>query len=383
MKKALLASLLALSLMMPTGMVPAALAEAPRPYRPEEIDLSGVQEVNGRLVGEVHLPKISKLPLRIDCPVPMAFTMEQSQRLTVEYRKITKNEFQKTLAGLSIAADPKKGSFSDFLDHPERYVWYQQGDIGHVASFSIPCKSSAAYFISGDPGAPELSAAKEAAAQIVASLGGASHMPLLTAEKYGEHLAWPFTTTDSTASEKTKALALKAFRENREKYGLMGEDIYVVYGLYDLLGLPVMGQARYLSGGDWYGFTQDFSGVFRADGSLLAFQVNCLPVVKEAEPLALPSRSWQELLALWISQCYSPYSQDEDLTYADPIFGEVTTYATYATLTELNPCWITLERFRMEPGWNAVIEVRVVKDDSLVYPWTYSTDAMTLTKGEY
>ena len=42
---------------------------------PEEVDVSGVQEINGRLVGEIALPESAgHIRLMVDCPVPEPFT---------------------------------------------------------------------------------------------------------------------------------------------------------------------------------------------------------------------------------------------------------------------------------------------------------------------
>ena len=361
-----------------------ALCEGTARYASEEIDLSGVREIDGRLVGEVPLPAFSKLPLKIDCAIPAAFTEEQSALLTVEYPKITKQQLQKTLKALGIVADEKKGTFGQFLHNPERIVWYEQGDFRHIASSSMVCHRSAEYFLSEDLHTTALTAAKETTARIINALGGVAYKPLLQAEYYGEHLVWPFSTTGSTTDEKLKALACRTFHENKEKYGPNGDDVYTVYGLYEVLGLPVINQATYRSGGDQFAYAQDFSGIFKESGELLGFEINCLPVIKSKDSLPLPERSWEELLRLWISHCYTDgYSLAEDETFQDDVFGEVTYYASYCTLTELQPCWITTEKYQLEPGFNAVIEVRIRKDDSLASVWTHYTDALTLTKNEY
>ena len=361
----------------------AALAEDARLYTPEEIDLSNVKAVDGRLVGEVHLPKISKLPLKIDCPIPAEFTAEQSQRITVDYRKITKQQLQKALKDLGIPADDKAGTFGQFLHNPDRIVWYEQGDFRYVASFALGNALWARKVLSDEQHTPALSAAKETVGRIIDAFDSAAYAPLLSAEHYAEHLVWPYGTSSSTSDEKLKALAIRSFTENRENYGPVGDDVYVVYGLYNVLGLPVLPNATYMSGSDKYGYTQDFSAVLRADGSLLAIEINCLPIPKSSEPITLPERSWEELLRLWIAGCFSGYTDGESYVYQDDIFGEVTTYATYCVLTELTPCFITTEKARLAPGYQAAIELRVQRDDSLASYWTHSTDALTLTKNEY
>ena len=57
---------------------------------PEEVDVSGVQEINGRLVGEIALPESAgHIRLMVDCPVPEPFTAQQQAVLTVRYQRVT------------------------------------------------------------------------------------------------------------------------------------------------------------------------------------------------------------------------------------------------------------------------------------------------------
>ena len=55
---------------------------------PEEVDVSGVQEINGRLVGEIALPESAgHIRLMVDCPVSRAFLRHSSRPvLTVRYQ---------------------------------------------------------------------------------------------------------------------------------------------------------------------------------------------------------------------------------------------------------------------------------------------------------
>ena len=88
-------------------------------------------------------------------------------------------------------------------------------------------------------------------------------------------------------------------------------------------------------------------------------------MVKRAEPLVVPERSWQEFIRLWVANAYWPASCSEDITYEDDLFGEVTNYATYEVLTTIEPCWVGREKLCLEPGWYTLTEQRVAKDDSL------------------
>ena len=76
------------SLMILCLLCPAfSLAEAgePRFCLPEEVDLSQVQEIDGRLKGEILLPSregdSGSYRLLVDCPVPQGFSAKQQVRL--------------------------------------------------------------------------------------------------------------------------------------------------------------------------------------------------------------------------------------------------------------------------------------------------------------
>ena len=40
-------------------------------------------------------------------------------------------------------------------------------------------------------------------------------------------------------------------------------------------------------------------------------------------------------------------------------------YPSYEVLTDLRPCWVGREAYRLEPGWCYRTETRVISDDSL------------------
>ena len=75
---------------------------------PEEVDVSGVQEINGRLVGEIALPESAgHIRLMVDCPVPEPFTAQQQAVLTVRYQEVTKGDLSAAIeaAGQSVRAE--------------------------------------------------------------------------------------------------------------------------------------------------------------------------------------------------------------------------------------------------------------------------------------
>lgn len=61
-------------------------------YYAKDVDLSYITEADGHLKGTVQTfrPKVDPRVLYIDCPVPAAFTPEQLNTITVEYKKLDK-----------------------------------------------------------------------------------------------------------------------------------------------------------------------------------------------------------------------------------------------------------------------------------------------------
>lgn len=118
-----------------------------------------------------------------------------------------------------------------------------------------------------------------------------------------EKLAGTFSLTSNSCAPKLYSLIEK-------EHALNGgaDDKTLVRGCYELLGLPVMDQYYWEDGSDRYGAKSDFACVVRDDGTLAALTVEGMPVVEEAEPMALPQRTWQETLQLWAANAFWPMS---------------------------------------------------------------------------
>ena len=102
---------------------------------PQEVDLSGVREEGGRLVGEVRLPEgLARGRILVDCPVPGDFPQEQRQKLQVQYQPIEEKELTKALQALEQEARGGRfesrcwagQTFAQFTlekDLPRYYFW--------------------------------------------------------------------------------------------------------------------------------------------------------------------------------------------------------------------------------------------------------------------
>ena len=134
------------SLMILCLLCPAfSLAEAgePRFCLPEEVDLSQVQEIDGRLKGEILLPSregdSGSYRLLVDCPGPQGFSAKQQVRLQVEYQKIEKQQMSEALSSLgqNVSADQMRSSSSGWAS---RFLYYSStgADINGSDSYSHP-----------------------------------------------------------------------------------------------------------------------------------------------------------------------------------------------------------------------------------------------------
>lgn len=81
--------------------------------------------------------------------------------------------------------------------------------------------------------------------------------------------------------------------------------------------------------------------------------------------MALPQRTWQETLQLWAANAFWPMSTLDEAVEKNTLYGDIVHYPSYEVLTDLHPCWVGREAYRLEPGWCYRTETRVVSDDSL------------------
>lgn len=353
---------LALCLLM--GLL-AALAEDERFCSPEEVDLSQVREENGRLVGEILLPQTGaagahKARLLIDCPVPEPFPEAQRQKLTVEYKKVTKDMLKEAIE--AVGQSTKGGTMREYVSD----------QLNRAAGFELEPELSSLWpryttnDLSGHPKQAEMLAARELIRALLRELGAEASEAFLPARRNLAEESRSYSLTGSSYAEALFEMNKKHFEAQEKKFGRNGEDdLTLVRAFYELNGLPVMFQFYWKQGGDMYGSVSSAALAMRDDGTLVQFSVEGIPIVKGSEPCAAPERSWEEMLRLWVANAHWPASCSEDVTYEDELFGGGTNYATYEVLTAMEPCWVGREKFRLEPGWYTLIERHVAKDDSL------------------
>ena len=318
---------------------------------PEEVDVSGVQEINGRLVGEIALPESAgHIRLMVDCPVPEPFTAQQQAVLTVRYQEVTKGDLSAAIeaAGQSVKGGKLEQYYND--DPLNRHVSFSRD--GEDCNFSV--YERFARDLAGHPYQREMEASVALAREVMERLGAEISEDFLYARRntVPEKLAGTFSLTSNSCAPELYSLIEK-------EHALNGgaDDKTLVHGCYELLGLPVMDQCYWEEGGDRY--------VVRDDGTLAALAVEGMPVVEEAESMVLPRRTWQETLQLWAANAFWPMSALDEAVEKNTLYGDIVHYPSYQVLTDLRPCWVGREAYRLEPGWCYRTETRVVSDDSL------------------
>lgn len=333
---------------------------------PEDVDLSQVREENGRLVGEILLPAnpISgdhKARLLIDCPVPVSFPRAQQQKLSVEYKKVTKDMLKEAIE--AIGQSTEGGELYQFVSDPlTRHVSFEKEHNLSDGFYSRETTND----VSNHPKRDELLAARNMLSALLEALGAQASEDFLPVRRNTVDENLCYSLTHSSYAMELYEHNQKSFLRNETKEGRDGTDtISFAQAWYALDGLPVMYQYYWKQGSDRYGACSSASIAVEDGGALIQARVEGIPVVKRAEPLVVPERSWQEFIRLWVANAYWPASCREDITYEDDLFGEVTNYATYEVLTTIEPCWVGREKFCLEPGWYTRTEHRVAKDDSL------------------
>lgn len=224
-------------------------------WKPEDVDVSGVQEVNGRLMGVVKLPAVDwrELPtaeLRVDCPLPTDFIEEQQVTLHVSYQKITTKQLltaMEDVLGEKPAKDCGSGyAYNDRQTHVVCYI----ADNG-LDSYGW-WKESAQARLQNDPAYDvQYEQARDGVRQIIEHFGGNVNEGVFHATRRdAEHMILGSDTYASNAVD-VKANERASFDEHEKTAGRTTCEYTMVKGLYELRGLPVMDQYYWRNGSDW------------------------------------------------------------------------------------------------------------------------------------
>ncbi len=341
----------------------------------KDIDVSGVQEVNGRLVGTVKLPATTlygrpTAELRVDCPLPEGFTAEQSVTLHVERRFVTARELASTMGTLGYSF--ANGKFTQYNGGVETVVSYtSEPNIDHGYYHAQLCDVS----LSDDPAfAAEYTQAKAVVRNLMTSLVAVPAERVFHANRLDAVHSDHYSLTESSTAAEESARRRVHFEESEGRNGRAESSFTMVRGLYELYDLPVMDQFFYLKGGDWIGASSEFRAAVRDDGTLGFVEISGLPVVTGVAALDLPAFDWRTLLKQAVANLCATNASPVDEVSED---GRVV-YAGYSVITAIKPCWVGMTEDTLVPGWYCVTEQRVAKDDSVAAVWALYADARTL-----
>lgn len=337
-------------------------SEIPRICTPEEVDVSRVRLENGRLVGEVVLPESAgKIRLLVDCPLPEAFPQEKRQRLTVSFRKVTKEQLKEAIA--AIGQSGKDGELRQFISDP----------LNRMAAFELEKELSYASVIPvethGHAKQVEMEKAKQILRELAVALNVSISEAFLSAQRNTFEALNRINPGESSASSELIERNERNFLAQEKKYGGRdGEDtMTLLRAMYELDGLPVMNQRYWRQGSDAFGASSEMLAAVHDDGRLVLAEVWGVPVVEKSEPVETIALDWQSFLREWVSAAYRPSCRLEEYVENSVLFGEVIHYGGYEVITCIAPCWVGREAFTLEPGWYGVTQQRLLKDDSLVY----------------
>ncbi len=378
-------TILACILLLCVSMLSSALAQ-PEPYceprcNPAEVDLSEVREENGRLTGVMRLPESAGVQgeVRVDCPVPEAFPAEAAQMLHVSYKSMGVSSLKNAME--AIGQNAETGELNEWSGENQFAVSYSVWEPNRAPWSGARNRLLEASRFDDPAHADTYNQAKDMARSMLAQLGATVYEPLLHAARYdAEHVVDADGFACYSNGEALYRNALDNFERNAKKYAHAERGLTMVYGLYELNGLPVMANYQWKDGAYYMGAGSEIRAIVSDDGELCMFELSGLPTVEVAEPLTLPDYTWQEMLANVASGWWLGNPHAEDDANVSDFGGEpYTVYATYSVITELRPCWIGFEHGRLAPGYYANVEERTVNGDKTVSVWSSYGDAETMT----
>lgn len=359
-----------------------ALAEKASPFyhnslwNAEDVDLSGVREIDGRLVGVVKLPATTNngwptAQLLVDCPLPTDFTQEQKATLHVSYQPVSKQELLEAMR--AVGQNPADGEMVEHHSVETLVSYSAQPNIDNGYFDAQLSDSSLSY----DPAfEEEYAQAKEVLRELVEALGGDVAQSVYHANRRDAAHYDGYSRTESSTSADISEKLRARFDETEAANGRDQRDFTMVRGLYELYGLPVMSQFYYQADGEWIGASSEFRAAVRDDGTVCFVEISGLMEVTGKEPLDLPALDWRMVLKQAVAHlCLTNAEPTDQVDESED--GRVI-YAGYSVITDLEPCWVGMTKDTLVPGWYCVTQQRVAKDNSIAAVWAQYGDAQTL-----
>ena len=393
----LLAALAALVLL---GMLwlPAQASESRDPngvwndYNAEDVDLSTIREDAGGLTGYLKILRYrdKNQVLKVDCPVPQAFTEEQLRAITVEFASFEKDIL---LAAMEKADGIGKSGLKVKWDmHSRTNLLYAQAGAPEEIWPDFIDNSLAASTLGSPVEKPDEQArAKNIAIAFAKELGFEPYLQGMNIDRVYTSVPRGLQLTISGYEERFLKNR-RSRNRNLQEFGhksIEESDLnYTAVSLLPMLrGLPIAPQyawplkdakepdARLCR-------ATQFDLLVKDSGGICYVKSGNLPREVSAAPLAIAPVSWQDALKEWMATYYVDDTTTVDVVYdADRpgnTWGTYTEYATYRVLTEIKPVYVSMSKLTYTPGWCFVVEERLTKDDTLVNAQTYTLDMVTM-----
>ena len=355
-------------------------------YRAKDVNLAGIAEKDGRLSGTIQTfrPKAEPRILYVDCPIPAAFTQDQLQTLTVEYKKFDKKAIAAALA--AVGTDSGNGKLTAASrSWDARWANYQQESLLNTFFQGYTGQCLAAE--TPDPAHEkkgQMALAAERAAAFLKELGFAPYETGINTDRLydpAEYGLYPQRSDWQLLQEELN----RDYLRSHKKYNRTDFDYTVVRAGVTLRGLPVAPDFSWPEGDERepdaiVGAVSTAILAVKDDGTITELELENLPVEKSAAPLLTPAAAWQDALREYIATYFVPHTNPRDSTHTDTLRArDFTEYASYSVLTEIIPVYMSRQKLTYTPAWCFVVEERLAKDDTAVSFSVEYLDAVTLT----
>ena len=361
-------------------------------YNAEDVDLTTIQEDAGRLTGNLKILRFrdKNQVLKVDCPLPQAFTQEQLSAITVEFERFEKDSLLAAMekadgiskSGLKVRWDMNFNTNLLYVEDgaPEK-IWPNFIDDPLAAStLGTPAEK---------PG--DQARAKDIAIAFAKELGFDPYVQGMNVDRVYTSVPRGLELTVSGYEErffKNKRSSNRDLQELGYK-SLEESDLnYTVISLLPTLrGLSVARSYAWplndrKEHGATVGGTTQFDVMVKDGGGIGFLKLGDLPREISATPLSMAPISWQDAMKEWMATYYVDDTTTIDILYDASLPGNTrdafTEYATYRVLTEIKPVYVSMSKMIYTPGWCFVVEERLSKDDTLVNADTYILDMVTL-----
>lgn len=361
-------------------------------YNAEDADISTMKEEAGRLTGYLKILRYrdKNQVLKVDCPVPQAFTQEQLRAITVEFASFEKDSL---LAAMEKADGIVKSGLKVRWDmHFNTNLLYVQDGAPEKIWPDFIDNPLAASTLGPPVEKPDEQArAKDIAIAFAKELGFEPYLQGMNIDRVYTSMPRGLPMTISGYEERF----LESKRSRNRGLQELGypsieaSDLnYTAVSLLPMLrGLPIATQYAWpfkdakAPDARLSGATQ-FNVMVKDSGGIGYVKLGDLPREVSAAPLVIAPVSWQSALKEWMAAYYMDDTTTVDVVYdanrPGNTWGTYTEYATYRVLTEIKPVYVSLSKLTYTPGWCFVVEERLAKDDTLVNAETYTLDMVTM-----